>query len=57
MTDDGSTRISKMSEVQLAIAIFVVVVASFIVILVFTASPRVANALTAGGTQCRDDCP
>ncbi|HEY5103864.1 MAG TPA: hypothetical protein VII65_02355 [Acidimicrobiales bacterium] len=37
-------------KVQLAIAIFVVVFASFIVILVFTASPHVANAFTAGGT-------
>jgi len=53
----GQRESRRCQKVQLAIAIFVVVVASFIVILVFTASPRVANALTAGGTQCRDDCP
>ena len=50
-TDDRTTPTSRMSgKVQLAVAIFVVVVAGFIVILVFTASPRVANAFTAGGT-------
>jgi hypothetical protein len=37
-------------KVKLAIAGIVVVVASFVVILVFSASPRVANAFTAGGT-------
>jgi len=51
MTDEVSTPTTRMpGSVRLAIAIAVVVGAGFIVILVFAASPRVANAFTAGGT-------
>ena len=55
MSDDGITPTSRMSgKVQLAVAIYVVVVAGFIVILVVTASPRSANAFTAGDTISLD---
>jgi len=51
MTDEVSTPTTRTpGTVRLAIAIAVVVGAGFIVILVFAASPRVANAFTAGGT-------
>ena len=51
VTDKVSKPTARISvKVKLAIAIAVVVVGGFIVILVFAASSRVANAFTAGGT-------